>query len=287
MCIAKSTQSLILSLEAASALLNPAASAAVHDLVADWSYEENPNGAWSYNEREYPLPHVDWWQRTIGGWSEAQPAWADSEDGNDRLPVWFKSSGKETEFMGDLDWQEGDVVMHSWDPYNGAGNGEGNVTWACPGDGTIDIEGAIWLGREWRGNDWLLYLDDVELTHGRIEPGDEYSRENPMTFDLGSGGASVLQNVAVSAGDVLKLEVVKITIYGDFCGVKLTIRHCPTGCSADIDCDGVVDVLDLLILLSNWDCTGEPGECQGDLLPDGVVNVLDLIELLSVWGPCL
>ena len=61
------------------------------DLKVDWSDAANPNGVWTYREGSNALPHVAWWQRNAGGWTSAQPGWADSEDGNDRAPFWFKS----------------------------------------------------------------------------------------------------------------------------------------------------------------------------------------------------
>ncbi len=53
-------------------------------------------------------------------------------------------------------------------------------------------------------------------------------------------------------------------------------------CPADINGDGVVDVLDLLEVLSSWGQTGVPADINGD----GWVDVLDLLEVLSTWGPC-
>ncbi|HRQ74807.1 MAG TPA: hypothetical protein PK098_02695 [Phycisphaerales bacterium] len=52
---------------------------------------------------------------------------------------------------------------------------------------------------------------------------------------------------------------------------------------ADLNGDGVVDVMDLLILMNQW------GECKSrcciaDLNLDGYVDVLDLLGLLAHWG---
>ncbi len=54
-------------------------------------------------------------------------------------------------------------------------------------------------------------------------------------------------------------------------------------CPADINDDGVVNVLDLLAVLSAWGMTGNLPE---DITGDGIVDVLDLLEVLSAWGPC-
>jgi hypothetical protein len=59
--------------------------------------------------------------------------------------------------------------------------------------------------------------------------------------------------------------------------VRMTLR----GEDADLNCDGVVDGADLLILLSSW---GKCNECPADLNNDGVVDGADLLILLSNWG---
>jgi hypothetical protein len=57
----------------------------------------------------------------------------------------------------------------------------------------------------------------------------------------------------------------------------------PLGCPADLNGDGVVNVSDLLVLLSAWG--DNPGHAA-DLNGDGVVNVSDLLLLLGSWGAC-
>ena len=56
-----------------------------------------------------------------------------------------------------------------------------------------------------------------------------------------------------------------------------------TSCPADLNEDGVVDILDLSALLAAW---GEGDGCPEDLTHDGIVDVLDLWEVLIAWGPC-
>jgi len=53
-------------------------------------------------------------------------------------------------------------------------------------------------------------------------------------------------------------------------------------CPADINVDGIVDVLDLLKVLAHWGQSGEASDITGD----GIVDVLDLLEVLASWGPC-
>jgi hypothetical protein len=57
-------------------------------------------------------------------------------------------------------------------------------------------------------------------------------------------------------------------------------------CSADITGNGVVNIEDLLALISVWGpCVG----CPADIAPpggDGVVNIADLLAVISGWGMC-
>ncbi|MHC4421013.1 MAG: right-handed parallel beta-helix repeat-containing protein [Planctomycetota bacterium] len=54
-------------------------------------------------------------------------------------------------------------------------------------------------------------------------------------------------------------------------------------CPWDLDSDGNVNVVDLLIVIANW---GPCEDCPADFNDDGFVNVLDLLALIGNWGPC-
>ena len=57
----------------------------------------------------------------------------------------------------------------------------------------------------------------------------------------------------------------------------------PPDCPADLDGDGSVGILDLLVLLSEWGTDpGGPPDFDGD----GTVGILDLLALLANWGEC-
>jgi len=53
---------------------------------------------------------------------------------------------------------------------------------------------------------------------------------------------------------------------------------------ADLNCDGIVNVSDLLLLLGAWGDCPRDGECSADLNGDGTVNLSDLLILLANWG---
>ncbi len=50
--------------------------------------------------------------------------------------------------------------------------------------------------------------------------------------------------------------------------------------SADIDCDGIVGINDLLLLLASW---GKCPGCPEDIDGDGVAGITDLLDLLAQW----
>ncbi len=52
----------------------------------------------------------------------------------------------------------------------------------------------------------------------------------------------------------------------------------------DVDGDGDIDGVDLLLLLGNWDACGDCADCPYDLDDDCAVGTLDLIILLGNWG---
>jgi len=58
-------------------------------------------------------------------------------------------------------------------------------------------------------------------------------------------------------------------------------------CPPDLDDNRVVDVLDLLELLSAWGPCLPDHYCSADLDHTGEVDVLDLLEIIRQWGPCL
>ena len=54
-------------------------------------------------------------------------------------------------------------------------------------------------------------------------------------------------------------------------------------CVGDINNDGVVNVIDLLMLIGSF---GPCEDCPADLDNDGFVGVLDLLTLIGNFGPC-
>ncbi|MDG2200744.1 MAG: peptidoglycan DD-metalloendopeptidase family protein [Phycisphaerales bacterium] len=51
--------------------------------------------------------------------------------------------------------------------------------------------------------------------------------------------------------------------------------------TGDCNCDGSVDILDLLVVLNEW---GPCSICSGDLNQDANVDIFDLLAVISAWG---
>ncbi|MCZ6612706.1 MAG: FG-GAP-like repeat-containing protein, partial [Planctomycetota bacterium] len=68
-------------------------------------------------------------------------------------------------------------------------------------------------------------------------------------------------------------------------GPILTFTVTCSGTVGDIDCNGIVNIFDLLALIAAWGpCPPPPAPCSADLDGDGSVGILDLLTLLANWG---
>ncbi|MDA1276791.1 MAG: immunoglobulin domain-containing protein [Verrucomicrobia bacterium] len=194
----------------------------IYDLGSNWSDTANPNGVWSYNEGINPLPFAASWLGGTRTFAAPQPAWARSANGTGHIPAWFKSAASVSIAA---DWQAGDVVVHSTDVTNGPGQGIANVTWTSPLDGTVEISGAAWLGRDvGRGNTWELYVRDNRITGGILSSTDLFTRDRPYDFAAGDAGPDSLRSIPVSMGDVIKLEVARTATAGEFSVLRFRIN---------------------------------------------------------------
>lgn len=61
----------------------------------------------------------------------------------------------------------------------------------------------------------------------------------------------------------------------------------PPRCLGDVNCDGNVNVSDLLTVINMWGpCPASPTPCPADTNYDGAVNVSDLLNVINTWGKC-
>lgn len=203
-----------------------AAHAITYNLGADWSDTNNPNGVWSYNDGGGAITnHLADWTGSPDFFVNAQPAWADAPSGPGHVVSWFKSTNNV------FDWLVGDVITHSWDAFSGppTSTPNSNVTWTSPGAGTIDITGAVWLARNiGRSVNWSLAINGGAVTGGSLFDGDAFNRSNPFNLAAGSGGAGVLSDVSVGAGDLIRLSFLTTSTFGEFTGINLNVDFTPS-----------------------------------------------------------
>jgi hypothetical protein len=103
------------------------------------------------------------------------------------------------------------------------------VTWTSPIDGSIDLTGDIWQAEKTgqhagRSMQWNILLNGQELTGGTVSWDDTFDSANPFDFAAGSGGASVLDDLLVSIGDVVTLEIFS-PVEPSFAGLNFTVTQ--------------------------------------------------------------
>jgi hypothetical protein len=132
-----------------------------------------------------------------------------------------------------------------------------------PGDGNIDAD--------------PLFVDpangDFRLSPSSpcIDAGDNTAVPDGIDTDLDGNPRFVDDPDTVDTG------------YGDPPIVDMGAYEYQIPCPWDLDGDGNVNVVDLLMVIASWGpCAG----CPADFNVDGLVNVVDLLALIANFGPC-
>jgi hypothetical protein len=196
------------------------------NVTRDWSYLQNPNGVWSYNQGSTPLP------QTFFPWiNVAERFWANGE----WPPAWTRAKTDPTGDWGtdgDGDWAVGDVIVHS--ATKGDPGGLANLTWTSPGDGAIDVSGKVWDAYHygWRDDSWRMELNGSVLAgRGSVQNVHRSAPEASMSANTAPG--QTLARLSVRAGDVLTLFVESQPLdretdpAGHFVGVDLVVEFTP------------------------------------------------------------
>lgn len=140
------------------------------------------------------------------------------------------------------------------------------------------------------------YADLVALVHS-ANPVTHITPDDPP-FSIAHGDADtviplvqseLLHEALVSAGVASSLRVVPgaghelplseyLLVFDEFAAA---LKAQPA-LSGDATCDGLIDVADLLVIISGWGSCQAP--CAADLNADSAVDVLDLLEVISNWS---
>lgn len=210
----------------------------------------------------------------------------------------YQQNGGDTIVYGSLTVTDGDLQLdggslHATGPINAAISNTGcDVN---PGDigqspAILSVTGTyaqsaggklvIQLGGSFPGEyDWLTVSGDVALdgelliatvTGYEPDPDDSFMIVNSQS------GAVSGQFATVNEG----WEVEYAT--------NAVIIRPVNACSADVGGDGVVNVQDLIAVVSSWGACASPcpPRCSADVNNDCTVNVADLIAVVGAWGPC-
>jgi hypothetical protein len=114
----------------------------------------------------------------------------------------------------------GDVVTHSWDSGNGANFPPSHLVWTSPASGELDLAGNVWLARH-IGRDvaFSVFINGIlQAALGDASLADT-SRASRHAF--------ALDDVAVSAGDTIRLQFDTLSLAGEFVGVNLSLDLTP------------------------------------------------------------
>ena len=68
-----------------------------------------------------------------------------------------------------------------------------------------------------------------------------------------------------------------------------SLEYFAASCLGDLNGDAVVNVVDILELISEWGSTNSPAASNNlpaDINTDGIVDVADLLIVVGNWGPC-
>ena len=141
---------------------------------------------------------------------------------------------------------------------------------------------AIWTGSEliiWGGCSGLVWSAVVD-TGGRYDPASD--GWTATTLD----GAPVphAEHSAIWTGDAMIVWGGLTEDGGGIAGGVYRLQPC--GAGFDLNCDGVVDVLDITLVANRWGCAlGDPCYASRfDLNGDDAITVADVMLVSQAWG---
>jgi hypothetical protein len=156
------------------------------------------------------------------------------------------------------------------------------AAWACS---SVDSNHPNWssLASYWKMDDNDNYLSNSSPNNPFLDAsvnGAEWQiADSTITYDY--SGTPRLVDVPVTAMTHLNVDVLA---EWDLDGISWVGSCTVTGdcyCLNDVNGDGVINVGDILLILSEFGCTFG---CTADATSDGSVNVSDLLSILTVFG---
>ncbi len=210
-----------------------------YDLNTDWSDTQNPDGVWSYNYNDSPIPvhQTFWWGQ--GGWGiysfgEASIVKGSAPTGSDP----FGGTAPPPH-----DWQPGDVMMHAVSIPYGGDTTFLNVRWTSPVNGMINVTGSAWDGMlsGYPGRDagWALLVGGQTIAQ-RYSVLGLYRNDAGAQFAGNLLGNASLTAIPVTMGEVVEFRVMTDTYYGQFVGINENITLVPEVGSVPLLLTGII-----------------------------------------------
>ena len=140
----------------------------------------------------------------------------------------------------------------------------------------VKLEGTI-SNRDAIGARVLVRTGNLEQIR-EVQSGTGYWSQHSLVQHVGIAEFDVIDEVRITWPSGIE-QVIEFPAIDQ----TLEITESNNSCIEDLTSDGVVDVLDLLLLIAEW---GECGKCSADFNGDGVVKVQDLLILIGAWGAC-
>ncbi len=135
----------------------------------------------------------------------------------------------------------------------------------------------------------LAELNDIngsEHAGGRAYVDNNVSRaiyyDGQTLHDLNDFLPQGFQGDLIDAPDINESGVIAAT--ARYNGLRRAVLLSPPR-PADLDQNGVVNIVDLLILLGAWGPCNNCSDCPADLNGDCAVAIVDMLTLLASWGP--
>ena len=134
-----------------------------------------------------------------------------------------------------------------------------------------NFDADLYFGLEYYGNDDFTKIGETIVQADTSVPGDGLSYSVNGTAVAGTvyvRPVMFFDNVGTTGGDQRNAFIFATSL----------VEAVPSPCTGDLDGDNDVDLTDLAMLLSDFDCTGG---CSGDVDGDGDTDLTDLAMLLA------
>lgn len=243
----------------------------VHDdLSSDFSLTQNPNVRWSYDQAGSPIA------AQLAGFITELRGWGASPSYDSSITQFVSNPSS-----GWHDAQLHDVVIH----VSSSGfAGPMSVSWRAPRAGIVTVTGRAWDASFAADRDanWTLTLNGATIAERNTIRG-TFRSDAAATFANNLLPGQSLADIPVAAGDVLRFTTNRLTFFGHFMGVSMSIDLTTTRCAGDIDADFGVGLGDVAAIITCWSMPASCNLCA-DLDGSGDIGLGDMSEVILHWG---